>query len=106
MGNSPTVSQLPLGMCAETAYLYRKETSDLKLASQNFPIIEKCDMRHMKYALGHPPDMGYTGTVTKELWLLGKHALCFLSCLFPLVSGFPTVHGYQKKARRTKHSNI
>ena len=35
-----------------------------------------------------------------------KICIVFLSCLFPLVSGFPIVHGYQKKARRTKHSNI
>ena len=34
-------------------------------------------MRHMKYALGHLPDIGYTETVTKDLWLLGKYALCF-----------------------------
>lgn len=42
----------------------------------------------------------------KDLWLLGKYMLCFLSCLFTLVSGFPIAHGYQRKAVREKHCNI
>lgn len=73
----------------------------LKLASQNFPIIEKCKM---KYASGHPL---HIGTRTKDLWLSVKYVLCSLSCLLPLISGFPLGPvATRRKAVRIKHSNI
>lgn len=47
----------------------------LKLASQNFPIIEKCKMNPVKYAPGH---LLHIGPETKDLWLLAKYVLCAL----------------------------
>lgn len=95
MGNSPAVLQLPQVMRVKPAYLQGENIYALKLASQNFPIIEKCKMKPTKYALGH---LVYTGTGTKDLWLLVKYVLCFLSCLFPLISGSPLAMAIKKKA--------
>lgn len=41
---------------------------------QIFPIIEKCKMKPMEYALGH---LVYIGTGTKNLGLLVEYMLCF-----------------------------
>lgn len=73
-GDSSTALQRTQVIRVEPAHLQEKNICVLKLASQNIPIIEKCKMKPREYALGH---LGYTGTGTKDLWLLVKYVLCF-----------------------------
>lgn len=75
MGNSPTVSQLATTgyVCGACIFAGEKKNLCFKIR-QIFPIIEKCKMKPMEYALGH---LVYIGTGTKNLGLLVKYVLCF-----------------------------
>lgn len=56
-------------------------------------------MKFTKYALEH---LVYIGTETKDLWFSVTHVLCFLSYLFPPISGSPLAHSCQKESSKNK----